>query len=321
MKLRGIDVSEHQGRINWDAAKEQIDYAILRVGYGDNIEGQDDKQFARNVEECVRLGIPFGVYIYSYATSIEQAKNEAEHVLRLVQGYKLDYPIYLDLEDGPTTGSLSNGEIANIAKTFCDIIEENGYYVGIYANTYWFNNKLTDSVFNRWVKWVAQYASSCTYAGSYDMWQYASDASVNGISGNVDVNYCYKDYPSEIRGMGLNGHNKEEVERPETPSPQPTYNGNYTVQSGDTLGAIASKFNTSVNTLASINNIANPNLIYPGQVLSVSGGDTSITYTVQGGDNLSAIASKYGTTWQELARINNISNPNVVYSGQQLRIR
>lgn len=214
--LKGIDVSEHQGTINWGSVKSQIDYAILRIGYGDNTSSQDDAQFIRNVNECVRLGIPFGVYIYSYATSIEQAKSEAEHTLRMIRGYKLDYPVYYDLEDNNTTGQCSNSFIADMAEAFANIIESNGYWCGMYASTYWWNNKLTDSRFDRWVKWVAQYASSCTYGGSYDMWQYASDGRINGISGNVDVNYCYVDYPSKINGNNNeinNSENKEEEKK------------------------------------------------------------------------------------------------------------
>lgn len=198
MELRGIDVSHHQGVINWDKVKSQIDYAILSVGYGDNIPSQDDKQFHRNAKECSRLGIPFGVYIYSYATSEQQAKSEAEHVLRMIQEYKLDYPIYYDLEDGSTTGKCTNERIAEIAKTFCNIIEQNGYWVGIYANTYWFNTKLTLGIFDRWTKWVAQYSSTCSYNKPYSMWQYASDGRVDGIGGNVDMNVSYKDFPSII---------------------------------------------------------------------------------------------------------------------------
>lgn len=204
--LRGIDVSEHQGRINWNSVKDSIDYAILRCGYGDDVISQDDAQFKRNADECTRLGIPFGVYIYSYAMSIEQAKSEADHVLRLIKDYKLDYPVYYDLEDSGTTGQCSNGLIASMAEAFADIIEANGYWCGMYANTSWWNNKLTDSRFDRWVRWVAQYASNCTYGGSYDMWQYASDGRINGVNGNVDVNYCYVDYPSKINGS----ENKEE---------------------------------------------------------------------------------------------------------------
>lgn len=156
-----------------------------------------------------------------------------------------------------------------MAETFCNTIEDVGYFVGVYANTYWFNNKLTDNRFNNWVKWVAQYAANCSYQGEYDMWQYTSSGSINGVNGSVDVNECYKDYPALIKSLGLNNHYISVSTPSEAiPTPEPIET-TYKVQSGDTLGAIASKFNTSVNTLASVNNIANPNVIYPGQQLII----------------------------------------------------
>lgn len=194
-----IDVSEHQGTIDWNTVKENIDGAILRCGYGDNIASQDDKQWKRNADECTRLGIPFGAYIYSYATSDEQARSEAQHVLRLVKGYKLSYPIYLDLEQSGT----ESGAIRR-ARIFGDIIEKAGYWCGIYANLNWWNNYLVG--LNDFVRWVAQYNSQCDYKGSYDMWQYTSGGTVPGISGRVDMNHCYRDYPSEISGNSSGSH-------------------------------------------------------------------------------------------------------------------
>ena len=144
-----IDVSEHQGQIDWEKVKPHIEGAILRCGYGSNIAEQDDGQWKRNADECTRLGIPFGVYIYSYADSVEKAKSEAEHVLRLVKGYKLSYPIYLDLEEnGTQKGAI---ERANI---FGDIIEKAGYWCGVYANLNWWENYLVG--LERFTKWVAQ---------------------------------------------------------------------------------------------------------------------------------------------------------------------
>ena len=107
---KGVDVSTFNGEIDWETVKNEtdIDYAILRCGYGNNFEDQDDAQWERNASECTRVGMPFGVYIYSYALDTEEALSEAEHVLRLVEGYDLDLPIYLDLEDEKYTGSLSN---------------------------------------------------------------------------------------------------------------------------------------------------------------------------------------------------------------------
>jgi GH25 family lysozyme M1 (1,4-beta-N-acetylmuramidase) len=198
--LKGIDVSYANGVVDWDTVKNHIDFAILRCGYGQDKASQDDSQFARNISECERLGIPFGVYLYSYADSIEKAQSEAQHVLRLIKGHKLAYPVYYDLEDAGTTGKCSNGTIAAIAKTFCDAIEAAGYWVGIYANLSWWNNKLTDKVFDKWVRWVAQYNSTCDYKGTYGMWQYTSSGSVPGINGRVDMDYCYDNYPSKILG-------------------------------------------------------------------------------------------------------------------------
>lgn len=198
MKSWGIDVSEHQGTINWQRVKAYgIKYAILRVGYGDNIKSQDDKFFIRNADECTRYSIPFGVYIYSYAQSRGQARSEAEHVLRLIDGYELSYPVYFDMEDERTQGRLSRSELAGIAGDFCEIIESKGYITGVYANLNWWNNRLVDSVYDQYEKWVAQYnpnISESDYKKDHGMWQYSSVGYVDGISGNVDMNYCYVDY-------------------------------------------------------------------------------------------------------------------------------
>lgn len=310
MNNMGIDVSEHQGIINWDAVKGQIDYAILRVGYGDDDSSQDDKYWKRNADECTRLGIPFGVYIYSYATSEEQARSEASHVLRLINGYDLKYPVYLDMEDEKTQGKLSSSQLGDIAQTFCDIIEGSGHWVGIYANLSWWNNKLTDERFSLWTKWVAQYNDHCDYKGTYAMWQYTSAGSISGISGSVDCNYQY----SELCG----GSGSEAEESNNTGNNVLTY----TVVSGDTLSAIASRFGTSVGSICSINGISNANLIYPGQKLKLTGkADTSVWHTVTSGETLSAIASEYDTNWKSIADLNGLSNPNLIFPGQKLKIR
>lgn len=193
--LKLIDVSEHQGKINWEKVKPHIDGAILRCGYGMDQPDQDDEQFKRNADECTRLGIPFGVYIYSYADSIEKAKSEAEHVLRLVDGYKLSYPIYLDLEENGT----QKGAIER-ARVFGEIIEKAGYWCGVYANLNWWENYLVG--LDEFTKWVAQYNNVCEYKGSYlDIWQYTSKGKVDGIEGNADMNECYRDFPKEIKDV------------------------------------------------------------------------------------------------------------------------
>lgn len=334
--LRVIDVSEHQGTINWDAVKGHIDGAILQCGYGDNIASQDDKQWKRNADECTRLGIPFGVYIYSYATSDAQARSEAEHVLRLVNGYKLSYPIYLDLEQaGTETGAIQRANI------FGDIIENAGYWCGVYANTNWWTNYLVG--LERFVKWVAQYNSVCTYQGTYDIWQYTSGGSVPGISGNVDMNHCYRDYPAEITGGDI---------KPTPPAVAPSgstldlvvgvMQGKY--GDGDARkNALGNRYNEVQNMInytasASVDTLVKE--VYAGKYgngdtrkaalgnrynevqnrIDVSSGG-AVYYTVQSGDTLSGIATKYGTTYQHLADLNGIVNPNLIYAGQKIRVK
>ncbi len=192
IQTRVIDVSEHQGLIDWERVKPQIDGAIIRAGYGMDLENQDDQYFKRNADECTRLGIPFGVYLYSYADSTDKIKSEANHVLRLVKGYRLSYPIYLDLEEDSTR----NGAVER-AGVFGDIIEAAGYHCGIYANLNWWTNYLKG--LERFTKWVAQYYKENQYSGkNLDIWQYTDKGKVEGIQGNVDLNHCYRDFPSEI---------------------------------------------------------------------------------------------------------------------------
>ena len=192
---KGIDVSSHQGKIDWSKVKNsgKVDFAILRCGYGDNLVSQDDSQWLANVAGVEKHNIPYGVYIYSYAMNTKQAKSEAEHVLRLIKGKKLSYGVWLDLEDPDTSAKCSSKVLGDIAQTFCKTIKKAGYKVGVYASKYWFTSKLTNSKFNNWPKWVAQYNTECTYTGKYEIWQYSSKGSVQGISGNVDMNYDYVD--------------------------------------------------------------------------------------------------------------------------------
>lgn len=198
MERKLIDVSYHQGEIDWAKVKGNVDGAIIRCGYGSDLGKQDDKRFLENVNGCIANGIPFGVYLYSYATTLEGAKSEAAHVLRLMEPFKdkLSYPVYYDVEEKGTEFGAVERAIA-----FGDIIEANGYRCGIYANQYWWQSILKDKL-DRFTKWVARYSSNKPegISGTYDIWQYSSSGSVPGISGNVDMNICYRDLPGEIRG-------------------------------------------------------------------------------------------------------------------------
>lgn len=197
---RIIDVSAYQGTIDWDKAKNNIDGAILRCGYGSDITSQDDKQFTRNLSECERLGIPRGVYLYSYAKNETQAKSELAHILRLIKGHTFQLPIFLDCEQAGTEKFAPRA-----CEIICEGLKEAGFLPGVYANTSWWTNYLTSVT--AYTRWVAQYNTVCTYKGSYDMWQYTDKGRINGISGNVDVSYCYKDFT----GLINNTVNKKSV--------------------------------------------------------------------------------------------------------------
>ena len=191
---QGIDVSEFQYRINWDAVKASgVDFAIIRIGWWNN---GVDKYFERNVAECERLGIPWGAYLYSYSMDAEDAASEANHAIDLMnqmkaKGYTPDLPVYLDLEDKEVP--LDAAKLATISSTFNGKIAAAGYEPGVYASASWWKNYLTSPVFDSWSKWSAQYYSVCEAPSDPDMWQYTSSGSVPGISGPVDVNYWLSD--------------------------------------------------------------------------------------------------------------------------------
>ena len=187
-----IDVSEHQKTIDWDKVKPKIDGAIIRCGYGDNIASQDDKYWLRNVKECERLKIPYGVYLYSYAANDSQAKSEAEHVLRLIKGRKLSYPVYIDFEEHS-----SGGFAKRCADIFCAAIEKAGYVAGVYSFESYFNSYMRG--YDKYTIWIAKYSSTKPNIGvKYDAWQYTSTAVMPGITENtVDASYFYRTWTDE----------------------------------------------------------------------------------------------------------------------------
>ena len=195
-KLLGIDVSKHNGEVNWDAVKNTgIQFAMIRVGYGDDLSNQDDTQAVRNMQECERLGIPYGVYLYSYAMNTdgaaESAVSEANHVKRMIAGHNPELGIWYDIEDD-CQNSLSNEQLADIAVRFLEEMRPCGYDLGIYANLNFWNSRLNSERLDGYKRWVAQWADECTYNGTYHFWQYTSKGIVDGIAGNVDMDIWYK---------------------------------------------------------------------------------------------------------------------------------
>lgn len=206
--LKGIDVSKYQGDINWGKVKASgIDFAILRLGYTGTKTRKPtlDGKFARNLTQSAKVGVSVGVYYYSTATTPKQAQDEAKFVIKQLKGKKLQYPVYIDTED-QMQAKLSKTALTSVVKEFCETMEKAGYYVGIYSNKSWFAEQLHDNKLKAYDKWIAQYNDKCTYKGNYGMWQYTDKGKVSGIKGYVDLNKCYKNYPTIIKKAKLNGY-------------------------------------------------------------------------------------------------------------------
>lgn len=322
MSTRGIDVSEFQGIIDWEQVKASgVQFAMLRAGYG---YGTIDNQFRRNAAECNRIGLPIGVYWFCYALTPADARLEAEGCLNTVSPYRLDYPICYDIEQATLNYAAENGVTVdrNLAtqfvQSFCNRIEAGGYYAMYYSNRNFLDNYLSSGLSERYALWYARYNS--TFDGTdCGIWQYTSSGSVPGISGNVDLDTGFIDYPAVIKNAGLNHLNGSTP--PPAPAPSPDYI-TYVIQPGDTLSGIAAKYGTTYQTLAALNGLRNPDLIYAGNTLRIpeSGNAGVQYYTIQPGDTLSEIALRFGTTVSALQALNGISDPNVIYAGNTLRI-
>ncbi len=192
---KGVDVSRWQGTINWSKAKNDgVEFAIIRLGWGQNYTSQDDSKLKYNVQQCEKYGIPYGFYLYSYADTSAKCNSEIEHVKRLLKGTNPTYPVYYDLEDSKTS-ACSKATIQNFALTFCKQIKAAGYTPGIYASYSWWTGKLNTASLDSYERWVAQWnKTGCTYTRSWKLWQCADNYYVNGISGKVDLNFAYKTF-------------------------------------------------------------------------------------------------------------------------------
>lgn len=199
---KGVDVSSWQETINWQKAKaDGVEFAIIRLGYGSDYKSQDDSKLTYNVEQCEKYNIPYGFYLYSYANSSSKNASEIAHVKRLIKGTNPTYPVYYDLEDSGTTGKRSNTEIKQYALNYCKAIKAAGFTPGIYASLSWWKDKLNTSNLDPYERWVAQWNNSgCTYTRSWNLWQCADDYRINGISGNVDLDFAYKKFTTVSSG-------------------------------------------------------------------------------------------------------------------------
>jgi GH25 family lysozyme M1 (1,4-beta-N-acetylmuramidase) len=207
-RAQGIDVSVWQDEIDWNTVKASgIDYVIIRAGYGNLVE-QEDKRFRENIEGAHAAGLDVGVYWYSYADSADDARLEAEACYQVIKDYKLEYPVYYDIED-PSMVWRSNAELSDFTNAFCTTLSQKyNYYVGVYSYASFLTYQLEDYIINKFDIWVAHYGVNkpdFDRAG-YGMWQYTGSGSVPGISTDVDMNHCYKDYASIMKQIHCNNY-------------------------------------------------------------------------------------------------------------------
>lgn len=197
--ILGIDVSKWNGSIDWNAVKNSgVNYVIIRCGYRGSTTGAliEDPKFKTNIQGASAAGLKVGVYFFSQAVNEVEAVEEASMVLSLIGGYKLSYPVFLDVEpSGGRADGISTAVRTAVCNAFCQTISNSGYAAGVYANKSWLEGKInTGSIGSSYKIWLAQYAAKPTYAGRHELWQYTSKGSVNGISGDVDLNLSYLGY-------------------------------------------------------------------------------------------------------------------------------
>ena len=222
---KGIDVSVYQGNIDFAAAAKEIDFAVLRAGFGKSITQKDEK-FEQNYAGFKAAGVPVGVYWYCYATSTEEARQEAQACLQALKGKQFELPIFYDiLEDDHIPKLKAKGDVATlinqIVPTFCSILEQNGYYVGVYCNTAGYQQYLNDSNKQRYVQWCADWRGYCGYTGEKVLWQYSCKGKISGISGDVDKDYAYTDF-AIIKEGGFNGWDAADYKQdPDNPDDEP----------------------------------------------------------------------------------------------------
>ena len=194
----GIDVSKHNGSINWEEVKNSgVSFVIIRCGYRGSATGVivDDPKFRENIQGATAAGLKVGIYFFSQAVNGVEAVEEASAVIDRISGYKISYPVFIDVEAaGGRADGISNDTRTEVVKAFCETIQDSGYTAGVYANKNWLGSKMSTGSFSGYNIWLAQYAAAPTYNGRYEMWQYSSTGKISGISGNVDLNISYLGY-------------------------------------------------------------------------------------------------------------------------------
>lgn len=328
MTMNGIDVSNWQAGINLAAVP--ADFVIMKATQGTNYISPDcDRQY----QQAKKAGRLLGVYHYVAGGN---AIAEADYFVNNIKGYIGEAILAIDWE-AEQNGAWGNE--AYLEQLVRRVIERTGVKPLIYSMASRYAQVATVAKKLDCGLWIAQYASNDPTGYQAHPWnegayacairQYTSAGRLPGYGGNLDLNIAYMDRNAWMKYAAKSGSKPaaapSKPAAPAKPAPAAKPSGRtYTVQAGDTLSGIAAKLGVSTSAISGYRS-GNPNLIYPGEVLTINGGSAASkpaarTYTVRAGDNLSSIAARYGTTYQALAAKNGISNPNLIYPGQVLKI-
>lgn len=208
--INGIDVSMHQGEIDFAKVKKAgVKFVIIRCNNWDNDKGcvVKDPYFEQNYKAAKAAGLDVGAYYYTWNTTAGGAMDDAALCMKYLSGKKFEYPIYFDLE---WQKALAQGNANAMVRAFCDRLESNGYYAGLYISRIPLQTYILPDVANSYALWIAEYGAKCDYDGLFGMWQYSDNGRISGISGDVDLDECYVDYPALIKSGGFNGYPKPE---------------------------------------------------------------------------------------------------------------
>lgn len=317
-KLFGIDISVWQRDINLAQAKaEGVNFTIIRGAYGN----KKDTAFETLYQRAKSNGLGVGVYWWTRAVNEAQAREEAQILIdNVLRGKQFEYPIYIDVEDS-LLQNLGKAKVDAIITSALTTLEKAGYYAGFYMNRNWYNNYCNgSSLAKRFTCWLAQWSSA--EPSGFPMWQFGGETNyirTNKIAGvTCDQDYCYVDFPSIIKNGGFNGYGKGTP----SPAPQPTPSRKSNEELANEV--IAGQWGNGDDrrnrlTQAGYNYDAVQSIV--NQKLGVNRPSSQTVYTVRAGDTLSGIAKRYGTTYQRLAQVNNIANPNLIYVGQKIVIK
>ena len=204
--IKGIDVSKYEKEIDWLKVKAQIEFVIIRAGYGLEIS-QKDIKFEENFESAKKLNIPIGIYWYAHATNESEAEKEAKTCLEIIKNKKFEFPIFYDIESQKIFKQ-GKENVSKIADKFCSILKENNYLCGIYSSVNFFKNYFNDEIKNKVPLWIAHWTNNDkpNFNGDYGIWQYSSKGKIDGIEGDVDLDYGYVDYEKIIVENHFNGY-------------------------------------------------------------------------------------------------------------------